>query len=403
MSDEDILPAGASEANHQPSGREQTLTVRLKDEALRLGFVACGIASAEPDPEARRTFEERIASGTYAGLPWFTQERAERCTDPSRVFTGVRSVVTVAAPYSTVAAPAADGQLRGRVARYAWGQDYHRVLEKKLRRLRAFLEAEAPGTRSRALVDYGPLAERAFAARAGIGWFGKSTNLLLPGAGSWVLLAELLTTAELEPDLPLRKTCGACTRCIDACPTNALAGGYVVDNERCISYQTIENRGPIPHDLRPLIGDWVFGCDICQEYCPVGRGGATAPLPQLAPADSEAAAPALLPLLDLTEEQFRQRFAGRAIMRTKRDGLVRNACVVLGNLGRPEAVPALTRALGDPSSLVRGHAAWALGRIGGGAARAALQARLPLEPDAGAREEIDLALRAISPLATDGG
>lgn len=373
-----------------------SLTTRLKDEARRLGFVACGVAGAGPDLEARARFEARIGSGSYAGLPWFTLERAQRCTDPSLVFAGVRSVVTLAAPYSSAAGPAPDGQLRGRVARYAWGRDYHRVLEKKLRSLGEFLEAEAPGTRSRPLVDYGPLAERAYAARAGIGWFGKSTNLLLPAIGSWVLLAELLTTAELEPDAPLRKTCGACTRCVDACPTGALAGGYKVDNERCISYQTIENRGPIPRELRPLIGDWLFGCDICQDVCPVGSRTAQQPLPDLQAADCEAAAPALIPLLSLTEERFRQRFSGRAIIRAKRDGLVRNACVVLGNLGDPSAVPALIGALNDAAPLVRGHAAWALGRLGGEPARTALQQRLAIEPDAEAREEIACALQDLA-------
>jgi len=386
----------------QASNGYASLSGRLKDEARRLGFIACGIASAEPDLEARKSFEERIASGSYAGLPWFTLERAKRCTDPSLVFPGARSVVTLAAPYPR-SKPLPDGTLRGRIARYAWGRDYHRVLEKKLRVLREFLEAEAPGARSRTLVDHGPLAERAYAARAGIGWFGKSTNLLLPGTGSWVLLAELLTTAGLEPDPPLRKSCGACTRCVDACPTGALAGGYRVDNERCISFQTIENRGAIPRELRPLIGEWVFGCDICQEVCPVGSRAAPAPLPELTPADRDAASPELIPLLALTEAQFRERFAGRAIMRAKRDGLVRNACVVLGNLGERRAVPALIEALGDRSALVRGHAAWALGRLGGEAARTALQVRLEIEHDSTARAEIEAALTEASPKLTADG
>jgi epoxyqueuosine reductase len=384
-SDDDGISAGSV-------SRPGSLSARLKHEALALGFVACGIASAEPDLDARRSFEERIVAGDYAGLPWFTVERARRCTDPSLVLSGARSILTLAAPTERRGPPAGDGVLRGRVARYAWGRDYHGVIEKKLRQIAQFLASEAPGSRSRVLVDYGPLAERAYAARAGIGWFGKSTNLLLPGAGSWVLLAEVLTTVALEPDLPLRKTCGACTRCVDACPTGAIEGGYRVNNERCVSYQTIENRGPIPRELRPLIGDWLFGCDICQEVCPVGAHVSQEPLPELLPTDREAAAPMLIPLLSLTDEQFRQRFAGRAVMRAKRDGLLRNACVVLGNLGDLEAVPALIRALDDTSTLVRGHAAWALGRIGGEAACAALASALAAEAEPEVREEIAAAL-----------
>ena len=370
----------------------QDLAAAVKVESVRLGFLACRIAPAMPLLDARNVFEQRIEAGVYAGLPWFTAERARRCTDARLVMDGARSVIVLAAPYVNAARAApSDGQLRGKVARYAWGRDYHRVLEKKLKDLCRFLDVLAPGSQSRPLVDYGPLAERAYAERAGLGWFGKNTNLLLPHAGSWVLLAEVLTSVRLEPDTPLRKSCGACRRCVDACPTNALENGYLLDNERCISFQTIENRGPIPRALRPLIGDWLFGCDICQEVCPVGRAGVS-PLDDLDSSEPEAMAPALIPLLSLNETAFRERFAGRAIMRVKRDGLVRNACVVLGNLGDVAAVPALVDALHDHSALVRGHAAWALGRLGGPLARAALDEALLAESDAWVREEITLAL-----------
>lgn len=379
------------------------LTQGLRDEAARIGFVACGIAAAQPDLEARRHLEARIRSGSYQGMPWFTLERAQRSTDPASVFQRVRSIVSLAAPYARRPFPKPDdGALRGKVARYAWGRDYHRVLEKKLKQLSIWLAGAAPGTESRALVDYGPLAERAYAARAGTGWFGKNTNLLLPGTGSMVLLAELLTSAILEPDIALKKTCGACRRCLDACPTGALTDAYTLDNERCISYQTIENRGPIPRELRPLIGDWLFGCDICQEVCPVGGHSSATPLPEFDTLSLEGALPALLPLLSLDEAAFRERFAGRAIMRAKRDGLIRNACVVLGNIGDRQAVPALSKALSDASGLVRGHAAWALGRLGGSQGRAALRARQSVEEDLWVREEIILALldsRAEPPLA----
>lgn len=374
----------------------------VKTKALELGFVAAGIARAEQEPEARFVFHERIDLGFYDGLPWFSHARADRASDARSALDGALTVITLAAPYKTAyAASPADGDpaagQRGRIARYAWGRDYHRVLERKLKALAAFIDAEC-GARSRGLVDYGPLAERAYAARAGVGWFGKHTNLLLPGFGSWTLLAELVTTAVLEPDAPLVKSCGSCTRCATACPTGAIVGPYVVDNRRCISFQTIENHGWIPRDIRPLMGDWVFGCDLCQDACPVGRGGEASSLPEFAPASLDAALPELTVLLALTDEQFLERFRGRAVMRAKRAGLARNACIALGNLGDPSSVPALRRALtADRSPIVRGHAAWALGRIGGVAAREALAAAVSTETDAEAREEVVAALNGEAP------
>jgi epoxyqueuosine reductase len=381
----------------------------LKARARELGFVAAGIARAEPDAAARYVFHERIDLGMYDGLPWFSHERAERSTMPERALAGAASIITLAAPYKTEYWPQEPiAGLRGRVARYAWGRDYHRVLEKRLRALAAFIEERCNGSgcgvRSRGLVDYGPLAERAYAARAGIGWFGKNTNLLLPGLGSWVLLAELVTTAPLEPDAPLAKSCGGCTRCIGACPTGAISGPYVVDNRRCISFQTIENRGWIPRELRPLLGDWVFGCDLCQDVCPVGQGHAGASLPEFQPAGLDAALPELTGLLALSEDEFRARFQGRAIMRAKRAGLARNACVALGNIGDPAAVPALAAALRhDPAAIVRGHAAWALGRIGGAAAQAALEQARASEAAAAVQDEIAAALAGEDGTAAGAG
>jgi epoxyqueuosine reductase len=370
------------------------LTVRLKQEAAHLGFVACSVAPAVEDPETRNRFHDRLDRGRLDGLPWMTHERAERATAPERLLPGARSVVSVAAAYERQSRRPDGGELRGRVAAYAWGRDYHRVLEARLKALVRLLNEAAPGSRSRLLVDYGPLAERAYAARAGMGWFGRNTNLLLPGVGSWVLLGEILTTVRLDADVPLRRSCGACHRCVDACPTGALVDGYQIDSRRCISYLTIEHRGPIPVELRELIGTWAFGCDLCQEACPVGRHAAPPLIEGLRAADAEASAPALIPLLRLDEEGFRRRFAGRAIMRAKRDGLLRNACVVLGNLGDPAAVPALIEALADRAALVRGHAAWALGRLKTQDARAALRSRLAAERDAWVRSEIEQALSA---------
>lgn len=380
------------------------LSEDLRRVARGLGLAVVGIARADPLPDDRRVFEARIAAGMFEGLPWFTRERAARATDPARSLPGAASIITLAAPYWR-AMPLTAADLgpapRGRIARYAWGRDYHRVLEKKLQALCRWLEERVPDAHARPYVDYGPLAERAYAARAGIGWVGKNTNLLTPGLGSWTLLAEVITTAVLEPDRPLRKSCGRCTRCLVVCPTGALTGPYALDNRLCISFQTIEQRSSIPRPLRPLLGDWLFGCDVCQDVCPVPSEHTVPPLPEFGAPSLEDAAPALLPLLELDEAAFRARFAGRALLRAKRDGFLRNVCVVLGNIADEEAVPALARALADPAPLVRGHAAWALGRIGGRAARRALAAARRTEADPWVREELAAALD--SPPRAGGG
>jgi epoxyqueuosine reductase len=377
----------------------RSVTLQIKDEAARLGFVACGITTAEANPETQQRFERRLDQGFLDGLPWMNRARAERATTPIRLLQNAKSIVTLAAAYEHRRRDGKlDGELRGRVAGYAWGRDYHRILETRLKSLCRSIEQIVPGAACRMLVDYGPLAERAYAERSGLGWFGKNTNLLLPGVGSWVVLSEVVTTARLDPDMPLRKACGSCRRCVEACPTGALVDGYVLDNQRCISYQTIENRGPIPTELRPLIGDWLFGCDICQDVCPVGRGALPPALEGLSAGELDRQAPALIPLLSLTDAEFSQRFAGRAVLRAKRDGLVRNACVVLGNLGDKRAIPALVSALQDPSALVRGHAAWALGRLDSAAARNALQTRLACEGDDWVRGELEAALATVTKL-----
>ncbi|MEK7872877.1 MAG: tRNA epoxyqueuosine(34) reductase QueG [Chloroflexota bacterium] len=398
-----------------------SLTARVKALAREVGFDLVGVTTAEPFEREEAAMVARVRSGMMDGLPWFTEARARLACRPRELLPDARSVIAVAAGYYTGESPAADGvapsrEGRGKVARYAWGRDYHAVLRKKLR---AFVERlpEVAGrpVRTRLFVDTGPLAERTVAARAGIGWYGKNTNVLTREMGSWVFLASVITDLELEPDRPLRKSCGRCAACIPACPTGALTP-YALDNRRCISYLTIECRGPIPRALRPLVGTWVFGCDICQEVCPVNKR-AQAPL-VLSPSKDERertgeplvvslsndaahavdrALPELLPLLALTEEGFAARFRGTAVTRAKRRGLARNVCVALGNIGDPAATPALARALRqDEEPLVRGHAAWALGRIGGPAAEEALRLALASEADASVREEIEAALESLA-------
>ena len=267
-------------------------------------------------------------------------------------------------------------------------------MKRRLRRLTLDLSAAlGRDLAARWHVDDGPMLDRAAAARAGLGWFGKNGNILTPQLGSWVLIGQLLTDLPLPPDAPLSKTCGQCARCIPACPTDAIVAPYVVDNRRCISYQTIENRGVIPRELRAAIGNWVFGCDICQEVCPVNRKARATGDANFGRRD--LAHPDLVELLTMTEAQFRERFAGTPVMRAKWVGMRRNACIALGNGRDPAAVPPLADALADAEPLVRQHAAWALGRIGGSDAADALRRALIDERDGAVREEIGLALDEI--------
>jgi epoxyqueuosine reductase len=386
-----------------------TLTDQIKERAHDLGFDLVRITTAEPFTAAGAAIKERIGAHLMDGLDWFTVERAEVASDPRALLPDARSVISLGLFY-LVEAPrdlTVPGEPHGRVSCYAWGNDYHEVIRARLARLAEYLRGLAPpgsGTgETRLFVDTGRLVDRAAAQRAGVGWYGKNTCILTRGWGSWVFLAEIVTNLALEPDVPTGANCGRCEVCLHACPTGALVAPYVLDNRRCISYLTIELRGSIPLELRPLIGTHVFGCDICQQVCPVNQriearlrragrlGGAGEPL-EFRPRAAVGSSPALIPLLALDDEAFRERFRHSPIKRAKRRGLLRNVCVALGNLGDPVAVPALIGALYDHEPLVRGHAAWALGRIGGEQARAALQAALTNETDPAARAEVRCAL-----------
>ena len=368
---------------------------RVKSLALELGFDRVGIADAKPFVRDERASLERTRAGLMDGLPWYTEERVRRMNRPEALLEGARSVISLAISYDTGQPPDSDDEsapLRGKVARYAWGRDYHNVIKSKLRRFVKLLAEETDGAlRTRFFVDDGPMNDRAAAERAGVGWFGKNTNILTPTHGSWVFLAQVVTDLQLEPDMPLKKNCGECVRCIPACPTDAIVAPYVIDNRKCISFLTIELRGAIPRNLRPLMGDWVFGCDICQEVCPVNRKALPSREPDFRKRH-DFDAPELIPLLELNDDDFRERFNGSPIRRAKRTGLQRNVCVALGNIGDPAAVPALTRALRAQDATVRSHAAWALGRIGGADALDALGDALRSEDDAEVRSEIEAAL-----------
>ncbi len=369
------------------------LTVELKTEARRLGFSLTGVCPAV-SPDGIHRFDAWVAAG-YAGEMHYLPNRAEAYTHPRHVLEGVRSIVMLAFDYRTVE-PAAPQPGQGRVSRYAWGADYHDLIRQRLRSLSEFLLNESPDARVRAVIDTAPLLEREFAQLAGLGWIGKNTLLLNKRAGSWFFLAALLTDLQLAYDEPHEADhCGTCRACLDACPTDAFVDAYVLDARRCISYLTIENRGPIPRELRSGVGDWLFGCDVCQDVCPWNHDAPTTDEPSLQPL-AGATAPELAELFTLDESQFRARFRHTPLWRPKRRGLLRNAAIVLGNAQAPGAIDALIRGLNDSEPLVRGASAWALGQYHDQRARQALLDRLALETDDATRSEIEASLESSS-------
>src|ERR1700726_519034 len=382
------------------------LLAAIKSQAKALGFSAVGITSADPFEEAEASAANRTAAGLMDGLTWWSEARVHASAAPRRATPDARTVIALAFPYPSARpesskpehfpSPSGGGQgrgPRGRIASYALGRDYHEVLLERMQPLLAMLREL--GYTAKTYVDHGWMLDRAAAARAGIGWLGKNTNLFVPGVGSNVLLAEIVTSAPLETDAPLKKTCGACDACMRICPTGALVAPGVLDNRRCISFWTIEHHGVIPLEMRPMIGDWIFGCDLCQEICPVKtRPAAPDPTALAAFGPPIDARPSLEELLTLDDEAFSQRFRESALWRTRRAGLLRNVCIALGNVADGGSVPALAGALDDREPLVRGHAAWALGRLGGAAAHAALNQALSRESDAWVREECELAVQA---------
>jgi epoxyqueuosine reductase len=355
------------------------LTRRLKAEALRLGFSACGVC---PAVEATRypLLAAWIQAG-YAGEMTYFEKRLPAYRHPRGVLPSVRSLVMLTHNYRTDE-PAQCRPGFGRVSRYAWGNaDYHDVIRQKLHRLADWLRGERPDVHVRGVVDTAPLLERDYAQLAGLGWIGKNTLLLRPGEGSWFFLAALLVDCPLEYDQPFTSDhCGTCRACLDACPTGAFVQPYVLDATRCISYLTIELRSMPPEELRHAMGDWLFGCDVCQEVCPWNRRSPRAtepcydPQPHLNPVD-------LVALFEMNEEQFRQVFRHVPLWRACRAGLLRNAAIVLGNQRAENARAALEKGLHDEHPLVRAACAWALRQFGDQRARAALKQRQDVETD----------------------
>ena len=368
----------------------QQLKQMIDRLAREAGFDLVAVSDASEFTDDREKALERINAGLMDGLAWYTSGRVNRGANPEALLPGARSIVSLGWNYYVPDA-SGDAAGHGRVARYARGRDYHRVMKRRMRQLvRGIAEELGEGFAARWFVDDGPMLDRAAASRAGLGWFGKNGNILTPTLGSWVLLGQIITDLDLPADAALMKTCGACTRCIPACPTDAIVAPYVVDNQRCISYLTIEHKGAIPRELRAAMGTWVFGCDICQDVCPVNRKARQTEDPNFGRRDLSGLE--LVELLEMGEAEFADRFAGTPIMRAKWIGMQRNACIALGNAGDPRAIPALATALREAAPLVRSHAAWSLGRIGGELAASALKGTLQTETDADVTAEILAAL-----------
>ena len=348
------------------------------------------MTSARVDDEARNRMRASFARGDLE--TWgYGDGYADAATDPASLLEGARRVVCIAVPYRTPP-PRRRSPLSGRVSNYAWSSDYHRQMRALLADLAGILNAYAAEVVARAVCDTAPLAERAHAAQAGLGWVGKHTNLISPAGGSYVFLGEVVTSLELPVDAPLRKTCGSCARCVTACPTGALRGDYTIDARRCIADLT-QRTDRVPRELRPYLGDWVWGCDICQIVCPPNEQASVAGRPEFAAVDEALAAPDLVALLLLKSGEFKRRYRPTAMGWRGAAVLRRNAAIALGNrLDRAAVGPLLCALESDPHAMVRGACAWALGRIASPRAIAGLRAAAAAEEEASVREEIDGAL-----------
>lgn len=363
----------------------------IKRLAREVGFDLAGIAPAVT-PTGYHSFLDWLNQG-YAGEMSYLERRKEAYEHPRYVMSSVRSVLMLTLNYQTETPPEVTGT-EARVSRYAWGTtDYHKVIRKKLKQLSRLIREQYPDCETRGVVDTAPLLERDFAQLAGLGWIGKNTLLLNKREGSWFFLAGLLLSDELEYDEPQQTShCGTCTRCLEACPTDAFVEAGTLDARKCISYLTIELRDqPIPEELRPGMQDWMFGCDVCQDVCPWNRKAPISGEPAFQPVETFTPVDAC-ELLTLDEATFQERFQSTPMSRARRAGLLRNAAIVLGNRGDESAVPALLGVLNDEEPLIRGAAAWALGRMGAPTTVEMLQTRLEIETETDVIEELKQAL-----------
>lgn len=365
------------------------ITDSVKSKAYEIGFDLVGISPAGSFPESQ-LYKEWLSRG-YAGEMKYMERNPERREDPRRIVAGAKSVITCGLNYNTgfPYSTEAGDKGRGWVARYAWGDDYHAVMDSRLRALEDFISGEAaPGAPCRRYVDTGPVLERVYGKYGGIGWTGKNTCLINQRIGSWIFLGEIITGLELDYDSPAPERCGTCTRCIDACPTGAITEPYVLDSRLCISYLTIELKDGIPKKLRDGMDNNIFGCDICQDVCPWNRKAEKTAEPGFQPRDG-LYNPGLSSFSGLGSDEFRARFEGSPVLRAKRKGLLRNVLVAMGNSGDTSLIPAIEEYLSDWEPLVRAHAAWALWKLKGAGSKDALLDRIKHESDPMVLEEID--------------
>ncbi len=334
----------------------------VRQRALELGFDDCRFTTAAA-PASAEKFQQWLGEKKHGELQWL-ERNAEKRVDPQRVLPGAKSIIVLAASYQAEKRQTESGKRKlGIVARYAQFADYHNVLGEKLKALSQFVdELGGADTRSLWYVDTGPILERDFAQRAGLGFVGKHTNLISRKLGNWIFLSEILTTLELEPDAPEKNHCGSCTRCLAACPTSAITAPFQLDARRCISYLTIELKGSIPVEFRKAIGNRIYGCDDCLAVCPWNKFAREGNLMK-SHAREDLQSPDLVELLALDDAQFKLRFKNSPILRTKRRGFLRNICVALGNVGDETALPALEKASADHEPLIAEHARWALEEI----------------------------------------
>ncbi|WP_420141901.1 tRNA epoxyqueuosine(34) reductase QueG [Sphingomonas sp.] len=358
-----------------------SLERRIKDQARTLGFAACGIARADAAPEAGARLQAWLADGAHGDMLWM-EERAQQRMRPAALWPEVRSVIMLGMSYAPAEDPltlAAEPGI-GRVSVYARGQDYHDVVKKALKALARWIVAEA-GCELQVFVDTAPVMEKPLAEAAGLGWQGKHTNLVSRDEGSWLLLGAIMTTLDLAADTPGDTRCGSCSACLAACPTDAFPAPFRLDARRCISYLTIEHKGPIAVEFRAAIGNRVYGCDDCLAVCPWNKFADAAAANRAFAARAELAAPELVDLLALDDPSFRQVFSGSPIKRIGRDRMVRNALIAAGNSGDAALLGAVAPHLDDPSPVVRGAAVWALGRLDPAHAQSEWRRRAAAETD----------------------
>ncbi|MCZ6514189.1 MAG: tRNA epoxyqueuosine(34) reductase QueG [Nitrospinae bacterium] len=351
---------------------------KIRRRALELGFDRLGVAP--PDVGAAAGQFEQWLADQFDGEMHYMKRGETKRLDPAQVLPGVKSVICLMTNYFTTSRTLdfLKEPDTGDISNYAWHLDYHDLIQPRLRQLEDCLAEEFPGCRTKGYVDTGPILEKPLAQRAGLGWIGKHTNLLTEGLGSYYFLSEILVNVDLPLSEAAIDHCGTCTECIDICPTGAIVAPYVLDSRKCISYLTIELKGPIPHEYRKALGNRIYGCDDCQIVCPWNSYAVTTEEPAF---QEREEVKGLIALMRLDEEGFRTRFRKSPVKRIKRRGLLRNVAVALGNSGRPEVVPVLTEALSDPEPLIRSHTVWALGELLGPEAVGVVESRLQGEAD----------------------